>query len=213
MKPRCHRQRDVCRLQLQETCLFVRAETQLRFSLRIRFTALSDRPLVQVLRKIAVKIANAWYCRQVNWRFRILPVVALLEWGCSRSESDIRVWRPSDHEQEVEVVASGQPNEAPNLPRSTPQAINQNARSTWDSLCVGCHGPVGQGDGTSGGSMGARNLSDPKWQASVSDSQIVTSITSGRGRMPAFSLPQETLAGLVRLIRSMSSASKSVQGR
>jgi cytochrome c oxidase cbb3-type subunit 3 len=52
-----------------------------------------------------------------------------------------------------------------------------------------------------GPAMGARNLADPRWLATMTDDQIATSILRGKGRMPAFSLPPETIKGLVRLIR------------
>jgi cytochrome c oxidase cbb3-type subunit 3 len=52
-----------------------------------------------------------------------------------------------------------------------------------------------------GAAMGARNLSDPRWQSTITDAQIAASISRGKGRMPAFSLPPEVINGLVRLIR------------
>lgn len=47
----------------------------------------------------------------------------------------------------------------------------------------------------------ARDLSDPTWQASVTDAQLAAAITGGKGAMPAFPLPEETVTGLVRLVR------------
>jgi hypothetical protein len=47
----------------------------------------------------------------------------------------------------------------------------------------------------------ASNLSNPSWQATVTDEAIGNTIRSGRGRMPAFNFPDSTLQSLVRLIR------------
>lgn len=47
----------------------------------------------------------------------------------------------------------------------------------------------------------ARDLSDPAWQASVTDDQIAEAITKGRGRMPPAGLPAETVTNLVHLVR------------
>jgi len=47
----------------------------------------------------------------------------------------------------------------------------------------------------------ARDLSDPAWQASVTDAQIADAILKGKNAMPAFMLPPSTVDGLVHLIR------------
>jgi len=121
--------------------------------------------------------------------------------GCSRPDSDIRAWRPTDHDQETAPTPPG-----PRANSSAPQeAVAErkpvDALETWSSLCSGCHGRIGEGNGPMGAAMGARNLSDPRWQAIITDDQIASSILQGKGRMPAFSLPSETIKGLVRLIR------------
>jgi mono/diheme cytochrome c family protein len=63
-----------------------------------------------------------------------------------------------------------------------------------------CHGTIGGGDGPAGG--GSR---DSRWQDARTEAQLGESIRSGRGSMPAFDLPQDTvreLVGLIRLMRS-----------
>src|SRR6185436_4441984 len=67
--------------------------------------------------------------------------------------------------------------------------------------CAACHGQLGRGDGPQGPMLQARDLSDPTWQASVSDAQIAETITKGRGRMPPAGLPPATVDGLVHLVR------------
>ncbi len=134
------------------------------------------------------------------WRhlFGSLVISAI---GCSRPDGDIRAWRPGDHDQEAAPVASGQlvNTLAPQAQVAEKKAVD--AQSTWASLCSGCHGRIGEGNGPMGAAMGARNLSDPRWQATITDDQIANSILRGKGRMPAFSLPQETIKDMVRLIR------------
>jgi hypothetical protein len=49
-------------------------------------------------------------------------------------------------------------------------------------------------------------LSDPAWQASVTDEQIGKSIKQGKGLMPAFNLPDVTIANLVKLVRILNVA-------
>jgi hypothetical protein len=46
-----------------------------------------------------------------------------------------------------------------------------------------------------------RDLSDPAWQLSVTDEAIAAAIRNGKGRMPAFPLPEATVQNLVALIR------------
>jgi mono/diheme cytochrome c family protein len=140
------------------------------------------------------------------WPARLLALVVLLGGsGCSKSSSDIRVWRPSDHDQEQETVASGASVNEPSREPVVAHKDGSNAQDTWKSLCVGCHGPNGQGDGPLGASMGTRNLTDARWQTSVTDEQIAASISEGLRKMPAFSLPSETIRELVSLVRGLGS--------
>ena len=121
--------------------------------------------------------------------------------GCSKSDSAVRVWRPSDHDQAPEQSASGQPTIPAALPLASSANKPDSVQSIWDSLCAGCHGHAGDGSGPMGPSIGARDLSDPAWLASTNDDQIANNILHGKGRMPAFSLGHDTIQGLVWLIR------------
>ena len=43
---------------------------------------------------------------------------------------------------------------------------------TWRRSCLSCHGAFGRGDGPQGAAVKARDLTDPAWQASVSDEEL-----------------------------------------
>ena len=136
------------------------------------------------------------------WHLGLLSVTVILG-ACSRTDSDMRVWRANDHEQDQ---SAGPPAVGPltDLPSNSPApttAAPQDAQAVWSSLCAGCHGQIGQGDGPMGLSVAARNLADPRWQSSITDEQIAAVITHGKGRMPTFSLKADTVKSLIRLIR------------
>ncbi len=124
--------------------------------------------------------------------------------ACSRAEGDVRVWRPGDHDQAPsqtqEPTNVGQVASSTAAPNNS--AVPQSPEAVWSSLCAGCHGQMGQGDGPMGATVAARNLSDPRWQAAVADEQIAATILHGKGRMPAFSLKPDVLKGLVDFIRA-----------
>jgi hypothetical protein len=46
-----------------------------------------------------------------------------------------------------------------------------------------------------------RDLTDPKWQASVTDEELLTVIQKGKEKMPGFSLPDTVAHNLVKLVR------------
>jgi hypothetical protein len=49
----------------------------------------------------------------------------------------------------------------------------------------------------------AKDLTDPAWQASVTDAQLVEVIKKGKGKMPSFNLPDSMVTDLVAKIREM----------
>jgi cytochrome c oxidase cbb3-type subunit 3 len=116
---------------------------------------------------------------------------------------DLREWRASDHRHTTEAT----PESAEQSPQVTGSAepplpgLDEVTIAAWRRACIGCHGQLGRGDGPQGPMVKARDLSDPVWQASVTDAQIAESITKGRGRMPPAALPEGTVEGLVRLVR------------
>lgn len=123
--------------------------------------------------------------------------------SCSQSANDLREWRPTDHRHTTEPNAESAEG-APQVSGSAEPAVpglDEVTIATWRRGCVSCHGQLGRGDGPQGPMVKARDLSDPAWQASVTDAQIAETITKGRGRMPPATLPPATVDSLVHLVR------------
>lgn len=76
---------------------------------------------------------------------------------------------------------------------------------TWDAYCSVCHGPDGKSNTEEGQKRNARNLTDARWLASVTDSRLEGSIRRGRDKMPAFGrkLSAEQIKALVAEIRAL----------
>lgn len=135
-----------------------------------------------------------------------LPLILLTSFACNERPSDAREWRPSDHDH-TENPGNDQvqvdPNDAgvPAVPGLEDVTI-----VAWQQNCTPCHGQLGRGDGPRGPMLKATNLSDPAWQASVTDQQIGATIKLGKGAMPSFKLPDVTIANLVKLVRMMNIA-------
>ena len=75
----------------------------------------------------------------------------------------------------------------------------------WESLCSSCHGPDGSANTEEGKKKKARNLADARWQASVSDDRLASSIRRGREEMPSFGrkLNEEQVKALVAEVRTL----------
>ncbi len=143
-------------------------------------------------------------------------VVASLA-ACDKRPTDTRAWVPADHDQPPSPNQVAPPAESPPTPagaagaggvpaNSVSQALahrglNEQILQVWVERCTTCHGTIGRGDGPQARVVNARDLSDPVWQQATSDAKIEKSISKGRGMMPAFELPPETLAGMVKLVR------------
>ena len=90
-------------------------------------------------------------------------------------------------------------------------AVNQNARPAaqlYRRYCASCHGTDGKAKTSKGKFSHARDLSDPKWQAEVSDARIFNSIMNGRneqGNMPPFAnkLKEKEIDSLVEFVRRL----------
>jgi mono/diheme cytochrome c family protein len=125
---------------------------------------------------------------------------ALLGAGCG-DDRQVREWRAEDHAQPQAGAADTR-----TAPDGTPAAFDEVAAvaSLFRVRCASCHGEVGRGDGL-GIPQGAqvRDLSDPEWQASVTDAEIAAVIAGGRGLMPRFddSINARGISGLVTHIR------------
>jgi len=146
--------------------------------------------------------------RAVAYRLRraTLPLLLLTAFACNERPSDAREWRPSDHDHTEnpgsdQVQVDPKDAGAPAVPGLEDVTI-----VAWQQNCTPCHGQLGRGDGPRGPMLKATNLSDPAWQASVTDQQIGATIKLGKGAMPSFKLPDVTIANLVRLVRLMNIA-------
>src|ERR1051325_10683761 len=81
-----------------------------------------------------------------------------------------------------------------------------NPAVTYSKNCATCHGKDGRADTfKSRHHVHARDLTDPRWQESVSNERILESITNGRGRMPAFKrkLTTEQITSLLEYVRGL----------
>jgi mono/diheme cytochrome c family protein len=145
------------------------------------------------------------------FRCVVLPILLLSTLACNERPADVREWRPSDHDHtdnpgagqvQVDPADAGAP-AVPGLEDVTIVA--------WQQNCTRCHGQLGRGDGPQGPMVKATNLSDPAWQGAVTDAQITATIKNGKGAMPAFPLPDGTIANLVKLVRMMNAARAGAQ--
>lgn len=133
----------------------------------------------------------------------LVPFVFCLISGCNNAPADMREWRATDHDH-VTNPGSDQVQGGPDAgvsPELAKHGLNEVTIASWQQNCVRCHGRLGRGDGPQGPMLRATDLTDPRWQAAVSDEQMMKSIREGKGSMPAFDLPESTLRPLVALIR------------
>ena len=77
--------------------------------------------------------------------------------------------------------------------------------AAWESYCSVCHGMDGKATTEEGKKKGARNLTEARWQASVSDARLESSIRRGRDKMPAFGkkLTEADIKALVAEVRAL----------
>lgn len=85
---------------------------------------------------------------------------------------------------------------------------NQGARSAaslFARSCASCHGKDGRSNTLKAKFNHARDLTDPQWQASVSDERMANSITNGRGKMPRFGkkMSEAEIDALVSYVRGL----------
>ena len=82
---------------------------------------------------------------------------------------------------------------------------NVDASVLFDEHCDSCHGKDGQAKTFKAKFNHARNLTDSKWQAEVTDERLFNSISNGKGKMPAFGkkLSEAEINGLVAHVRRL----------
>ncbi len=133
----------------------------------------------------------------------LLLAVSVAVGGCQEAPKDLRPWQPSDH---TNTGAGG--SEAPATNRQTTgeakttiAGLDEVSIATWRANCVICHGTLGRADGPQSMIYKPRDLSDPEWQATVTDEQLYASIQQGKNKMPGFALPEHVARNLVKLVR------------
>ena len=130
--------------------------------------------------------------------------------GCEKSASGLTEWTPADHDHQAEprqrrTMANMAQKASPHAP---PSQKNQVIDVTWGKQCATCHGRKGKGDGPSSTMVKARDLTNPEFQASVSDEQLAKVIREGKDKMPAFNLPDSIVQGLVQHVRGFAKRDK-----
>lgn len=89
------------------------------------------------------------------------------------------------------------------LPLAAQEAPKRSA--LWESYCTVCHGDDGRSRTEEGQRKRARDLTDARWQATVSDDRLAGSIRRGRDKMPAFGrkLTEEQVKALLAEVRAL----------
>lgn len=82
-------------------------------------------------------------------------------------------------------------------------AVAADGPALYKEHCAKCHGDTGQADNWRGYLYFARNFNSAKWQARMSDDDILEEINDGPRIMPAFkdSLTAEEKQALIQVIR------------
>jgi mono/diheme cytochrome c family protein len=75
---------------------------------------------------------------------------------------------------------------------------------TFKAKCAACHGPNGAGDTTMGKNLKLKDLGSAEVQK-LSDGDLTTAITKGKGKMPAYDgkLTKEQIGDVVKFIRTL----------
>ncbi|SRR5258707_8999645 len=87
----------------------------------------------------------------------------------------------------------------------SPEQANVDAKGLFAKECATCHSKDGQAKTFKAKFNHARNLTDAKWQAEVTDERLVNSIHNGKGKMPAFGkkLSDSQINALVAFVRTL----------
>jgi cytochrome c6 len=85
------------------------------------------------------------------------------------------------------------------------EQANVDAKALFTKECATCHGKDGQAKTFKAKFNHARNLTDAKWQAEVTDERLFNSIHNGKGKMPAFGkkLSDSQINALVAFVRTL----------
>lgn len=90
-------------------------------------------------------------------------------------------------------------------PQNNSSTSPSTAAVIYGKRCASCHGKDGKANTFKGKLRSARDLTDPQWQADVSDERIFNSIMNGRGKMPSYGkkLSEVEINSLVSYVRSL----------
>lgn len=83
------------------------------------------------------------------------------------------------------------------------------AKTVFQERCARCHGADGRGQTVVGGMLGVPDFTDAKWwKEDKSDKRLITSVTEGKGEMPAFGkkLTRQEIRALVSHVRRFGKA-------
>ncbi|MCR4288725.1 MAG: cytochrome c [Candidatus Scalindua sp.] len=82
-------------------------------------------------------------------------------------------------------------------------------KKIFNNECKKCHGKDGKGS-KRGKGLGVPDFTDGEWQDSVTDEQLIKSITNGKKKMPkqAEKLSQEEIKAMVKYIRFFKSKTR-----
>lgn len=89
---------------------------------------------------------------------------------------------------------------------ASPAAMAADGAALYKEHCAKCHGDTGHADNWRGYLYFARDFTKPKWQAKMTDADILEEINEGPRIMPAFreTLNEEEKQALIQLIRRFS---------
>lgn len=124
--------------------------------------------------------------------------------ACGKGASELREWRPDDHQPPPAVAPEGQ-GAAEESGDSTARA----AAALFSMRCASCHGERGRGDGTARPpGVQLPDFSDRGFQDAHSDDQLRDVIAKGRGMMPAFGgeITEKGIAALIAHVRALAEA-------
>ena len=88
--------------------------------------------------------------------------------------------------------------------RTSAETLAQ-GRTVYAANCARCHGGDGVGRTTLGEMVEAPDLTDARWQGRRGDARMISSVTRGRGQMPAFGkkLSKDEIAAAVAYVRTL----------
>ena len=94
---------------------------------------------------------------------------------------------------------------ANSLAQSNIAQKDADASVLFEKHCDTCHGKDGQAKTFKAKFNHARNLTDPTWQAEVTDERLFNSISNGKGKMPAWGkkLSEAQIKALVAYVRKL----------